>query len=104
MLTKDLLLGKYRHKKTSKQYEVFIVAENLSLPITENRMMAVYGRAQQYYARRIDEFGEKFVYLALERTPITNIPSQVINATNANDGQKLNLFLLDGLFYLRIVK
>lgn len=90
-----MLFGKYNHNKTNNEYMAYAFAFN-----RDKQKLVLYGRAGKYFVREIDEFKQKFTFKSECDTIMLNIPATVINATNACDGQVMDLAIYNGNLYV----
>lgn len=90
-----MLFGKYNHDKTGNEYVTYALVSNKA-----KQKLVLYGRAGKYFVREIDEFNKKFTFKSECDTIMLNIPATVINATNACDGQVMDLAIYNGNLYV----
>jgi len=90
--------GSYNHIKTSKKYQVHIIASLKRIDHYDT--MIVYLRGGKWFAREINEFNSKFEIEYKDPIKLLSIPIRIINATNSNDGELLNLYYQCGEFFL----
>ena len=92
--------GSYNHIKTSKKYQVHIIASLKRIDNHTYDTMIVYLRGGKWFAREINEFNSKFEIEYKEPIKLSSIPVRIINTTNSNDGEQLNLYYQCGEFFL----